>query len=158
MAERRPSRVIRFAHIAVTVCFWGSFVVVFFIAQAFLTVLEDSDPAASLLSLGSATLRFGLVILTLHLVRRMTRAALRGDPFNRANVRRLRWIALIATTEPIQRFAVFAAGNLLESAAQAANLAITASIEAVVLGLCLFALAEVFAYGVRLREDVEATV
>ncbi|NUR75366.1 MAG: DUF2975 domain-containing protein [Thermoleophilia bacterium] len=106
-----------------------------------------------------------LIVVGLWLLRGVARSVRRGDPFTSDNVRRLRGIGvllvggavLLAFVESTLRQALYDRlpenpfGNLVtEGFAVHGN--------AFVAGLGVFILAEVFAHGVRLREDVEATI
>jgi hypothetical protein len=106
-----------------------------------------------------------LVIAGLWMLRRFVSSVARGDPFGDANVRRLRGLgyvlalggfivqlvnysfrsALYTTVPPYPGVHLGVAGFTLPGAALLG-------------GLGCFILAEVFATGVRLREDVEATI
>jgi hypothetical protein len=100
----------------------------------------------------------------------VARSAAKGDPFQASNVTRLRWLGtLFLLGFP---FATMIAGyftGLLFSAdvwtggplppgGMASGFQVVVSAPAIMAAVCLFALAEVFAYGARLREDVDATI
>lgn len=125
------------------------------------------DPTTEQMLLRSATDLgpVALLIAGLWILRRFMRAVLAGDPFGGANVRRLRAIGfLLVVGAPI----VMIVNHLLRVALfdnfppyPSVNLGIEGiSIPGNYLlgGLGVFILAEVFAYGLRLREDVEATI
>lgn len=111
---------------------------------------------------------FLLLVAGLWLVQRIA-ASIRqgGDPFQNATAQRLRWVGtLLLFGYPL---AVFLEGffrnwffsNEHSPALLAAGTTIgfpVLSLGAILGGVCFLVLAEVFRYGVRLREDVEATV
>jgi hypothetical protein len=107
--------------------------------------------------LGPAVAIGALVLLLL-----VVRAARRGDPFQPANVRRLRLLALVVGAGG---FVASMASDLirnellLRSAAQDyVNPRFVLALTPVVMGFLILALAEVFAHGARLREDVAGLV
>lgn len=131
------------------------------------TLVEVHDPTTQQMLLRSAQ-DLGpavLVIAGLWMLRRFVSSVARGDPFGDANVRRLRGLgyvlalggfivqlvnhsfrsALYTTVPPYPGVHLGVAGFTLPGAALLG-------------GLGCFILAEVFATGVRLREDVEATI
>ena len=107
----------------------------------------------------------GLVLLFgLWQLRQLVRSVREGDPFSGVNVRRLRILgSLLLLAYPVFQYVL---GGLHEwilstggpSSPPATVDADPFSLVAVFGGLCLLVLAEVFAHGIRLREDVEATV
>ena len=93
---------------------------------------------------------------------RMVRSARTGDPFTPLNVRRLRLLAVLVG---VGGLLAGAGADLLEawildhSAAGALTvLEVGLPLDAVLLGVLIAVLAEVWAHGVRLREDVEGLV
>jgi hypothetical protein len=129
--------------------------------------LEVSDPSTSqiLLAAGTQVGPFLFLVGTLLLLRGLARSVTRGDPFGRANVRRLRaigfllvigapvvelvnWTLRIALTNSLPQDAV---GDLGFTGFRLPFAALLAGVGA-------FILAGVFAHGAELREDVEATV
>jgi hypothetical protein len=124
--------------------------------QILLAVAKDLAPL--LIGLAAIWLVWG--------VARSTRVS---DPFGAANVRRLRLLAFLilvgATVLPLLgsglQDALFstanATGSRLEDGAVGTG-GVAFSTAPLVAGLLVLVLAEVFAHGVRLREDVEATV
>ena len=99
----------------------------------------------------------------------VARTAAKGDPFRRSNVTRLRWLGAIfllgfplATfVERVLRRVVLLRRCVDGWTAPAGGIATgfpLLSGPAIMAAVCLFALAEVFAYGARLREDVDATI
>ena len=106
-----------------------------------------------------------LFVIGLWLLRGVAGSVRKGDPFAPVNVRRLRGIGallvvgslVLAFVEMSLRQALYHRlptppfGNLVTE-----GLSIHGN--AFIAGLGVFVLAEVFAHGVRLREDVEATI
>jgi hypothetical protein len=118
-----------------------------------------------LLSTVSGAGKAALVGLILWFLRGLTRTAGEGDPFVADNVRRLRGIGFtLALGGPLLAVLDSWAGNSLVSSLPASErLHLTYAgfdfpLELILAGMGAFILAAVFAYGVRLREDVEATV
>jgi hypothetical protein len=110
------------------------------------------------------------VLAGLWLLRKVARSAAEGDPFRAANVTRLRWLgALFLLGVPVAtvlagyfRDLLFSSevwtGGPLPQGGMTTGFDIVVSAPAIMAAVCLFALAEVFAYGARLREDVDATI
>jgi hypothetical protein len=106
-----------------------------------------------------------LFVIGLWLLRGITGSVRKGDPFVPANVRRLRGIGFVLVvgslvltlSDMALRDALF---NRLPPLPEwnLANGPFGPPAGALVAGLFVFILAEVFAHGVRLREDVEATI
>lgn len=130
--------------------------------------VTQADPPLSqfLLLVGSRAADFLLVVGVLWLIQRVAASIKRGDPFHQENVRRLRWIGiLLLIGYPL---AVIVGGLFTNwffsnehSPPLADGLIIgfpIISLGAILGGLCMLVLAEVFRYGIGLREDVEATV
>jgi hypothetical protein len=106
-----------------------------------------------------------LFIAGLWLVRGLLRAVLAGDPFGAGNVRRLRAIGLILVLgAPLVALVDYGLRQaLFDDVASAVSATIgTPGFSfpgtAFVAGIAAYILAEIFAYGQALREDVEATV
>lgn len=127
-----------------------------------------ADPPLSqvLLLVGSNAADFLLVVGVLWLIQRVAASIMRGDPFRQANVRRLRWIGiLLLIGYPL---AVFIRGFFINwffsnehSPVLPDGLVIgfpIISLGAILGGVSMLVLAEVFRHGLWLREDVEATV
>ena len=92
-------------------------------------------------------------IAVLWILRGLAGSVRTGSPFTMQNVRRLRWLAfLLPALDAIESFSRVAVKRTLFAAAG------NAAVDALFVCLVVFTLAEVFAYGVRLREDVESTV
>jgi hypothetical protein len=129
--------------------------------------LEIKDPTTKQMVLRSA-MDLGpllLFIAGLWLLRGLAGSVLEGDPFGAPNVQRLRRLGflLVAGAPAVELL------NTLLREALFNNLPPHPSIDigmagynvpgtAILAGLGAFILAEVFAHGVRLREDVEGTV
>jgi hypothetical protein len=113
---------------------------------------------------------WALALVVLWLLRRVARSAAKGDPFQASNVARLRWLgALFLLGFPLAtildgyfRDLLFSAdvwtGGPLPPGGMATGFQLVVSAPAIMAAVCLFALAQVFAYGARLREDVDATI
>ena len=112
----------------------------------------------ALFGLGAATAYFGGFVLILRSLRLILRTLTMGDPFNPANVRRLRQIGLI--------LAVVTGGVWLAQGMVAARLApgvmdpqgVGELLTPVFSVLIVFVLAEVFREGARLRRESELTI
>jgi hypothetical protein len=111
-----------------------------------------------------------LALAGLWLLRKVVRSAAKGDPFQASNVSRLRWLGAlfllgfpIATTvasyftDLLFSEEVWTGGPLPPGGIET-GFQIVVSVPAIMAAVCLFALAEVFAYCARLREDVDATI
>jgi hypothetical protein len=110
-----------------------------------------------------------LALAVLWLLRKVARSAARGDPFQGANVTRLRWLGVIfllgfplaTIVEGYFTDWFFSAGVWTGGSLPPGGIAIGFPVvngPAILAAVSLFALAEVFAYGARLREDVDATI
>jgi hypothetical protein len=106
-----------------------------------------------------------LFIAGLWLLRGFLRSVLDGDPFGRANVQRLRAMgSLLAVAAPLVYLLNHALRNALFANAGPAfvhadiGVSFGLPLAPIVAGIGVFILAEVFAHGADLREDVEATV
>src|SRR4051794_22081812 len=102
-----------------------------------------------------------LVIPGLWLLRGFLRSVLAGEPFGSENARRLRIIALLLLVgAPFVALAQYMLRNALfnDLHVDLASKGYAVPGAAMVAGLGVYVLAEVFAYGMRLREDVEATI
>lgn len=113
------------------------------------------------LDLGS----FALFVAGLWLGRRFLRSVLEGDPFGAPNVRRLRAIGFILLVgAPVVELFDHALRTALFNAIppypslHLGSAGFAVSGDALLGGLGAFILAEVLAYGLRLREDVAATI
>jgi hypothetical protein len=108
---------------------------------------------------------FFLLVGVLWILRGLARSVTEGDPFGAGNVRRLRTLGfLLVIGAPVVEVVNYALrtslSNTLESSAYGGVGFPGFSVPCFALlgGLGAFVLAEVFAYGVRLREDVEGTI
>jgi hypothetical protein len=129
--------------------------------------LEPRDPTAKQVLLVGALelIAWPLLVAGLWLLRGVALSVKDGDPFGAANVRRLRGIGmllllgvpLVAIVNGFLRQAMFDTLHLSDATGIAAK-GIHFPLEAFAAALGAFVLAEVFAHGVRLREDVDATV
>jgi DUF2975 family protein len=111
-----------------------------------------------------------LALAVLWLLRKVARSAAERDPFRASNVTGLRWLgALFLVGFPLAtivdgyfRDLLFSAdvwtGGPLPPGGIETGFQVVVSAPAIMAAVCLFALAEVFAYGARLREDVDATI
>jgi DUF2975 family protein len=128
---------------------------------------EVKDPSSNQMFLRSAR-DFGPLMLLvggLWLLRGFLRSVIQGDPFGTPNVKRLRRLGflLVLGAPAVEllnyslRLALF--NDLpLDRLGGIAEAGFSVPGAALLGGLGAFILAEVFAYGVRLREDVEGTV
>jgi hypothetical protein len=100
-------------------------------------------------------------VAAIWLVRSLLRSVRDGDPFTETNVRRLRalgLVVLIGTPLAIFLSSIFT-GELAQSAGlPTSGTQITMPGIALIGGLALFVLAEVFAGGVQIRDDLDGTV
>jgi hypothetical protein len=112
---------------------------------------------------------WALVAVVLCLLRRVVRTAAKGDPFQRSNVSTLRWLGAIfllgfplaTLVERLFTEWFFSAGVWTGGPLPPGGIATKAPLlsgPAILAAVSVFALAEVFAYGARLREDVDATI
>ncbi len=106
-----------------------------------------------------------LLVAGLWLARGFINSVLDGDPFGSANVQRLRRLGflLVIGAPAVALLNSELAGALyndlpLDQIGRLGVAGFSLPVGAMVGGLGAFILAEVFAYGLRLREDVEATV
>ena len=102
-----------------------------------------------------------LVIAGLWLVHSLLRSVRRGDAFTSANVRRLRLLALVVLIGvPVATYVSSVCASELASSAgfEGPGITITMPGGAFLGGIALLVLTEVFASGVRLRDDLEGTV
>lgn len=112
---------------------------------------------------------WALALVVLWLLRKVARSAAQGDPFQGANVTRLRWLgALFLLGVPLATIVegfftdrLFSAGVWTGGPLPSGGITTpfpVVSGPAIMAAVSLFALAEVFGYGARLREDVDATI
>jgi hypothetical protein len=105
-----------------------------------------------------------LAVVVLWLLRKIARSAAEGDPFRASNATRLRRLgALFLVGFPLATVVEgfftnwFFAGIHLPPGGITIAFPVVSG-PAIMAAVCLFALAEVFAHGARLREDVDATI
>lgn len=102
-----------------------------------------------------------LAIAGLLLLRALAGSIRAGDPFGAANVSRLRKLGFLLVGLPVVEIvSSFLLGGILDTASVPGTVgwATTLNLVGPIAGLGVLVLAEVFAQGVRLREDVEGTV
>lgn len=127
--------------------------------------IDDPTTEQILLRTGLDLGPLGIAVAVLWLLRRFLRSVLDGDPFGEANVKRLRWIGLVFVVGvPVVELlnSSFRQG-LYDSLPPIRGVELgvegfSLPLDALLAGLGAFILAGVFAYGSRLREDVEATI
>ena len=126
---------------------------------------RQPTPAQLLLSVAVGLLPLLLVAAVLWLLRGLARSVRQGDPFGAANVRRLRRLgllfllgypAMVIVSKLLQDWLVTTL-PVLPLGGIGTTLDVI-NIFALLAGLGMFLLAEVFAHGLRLREDVEGTI
>jgi hypothetical protein len=124
--------------------------------------IRDARPAQLFLRLAIDLLSVLLIVALLWQLWGLLRSARRGDPFTTANVWRLRqfgWLLLLGW--PLVAYVTFALKEFLAMtppADQTGGLFAPPIGLALLFGLAVLILAEVFAHGLRLREDVEGTI
>jgi hypothetical protein len=128
--------------------------------------IRDARPAQLFLRLAIDLLPGLLILAALWQLWGLLRSARQGDPFTTANVRRLRkfgWLLLLGWP-----LVAYLTTDLKAALADTAPPVVTSGLGlsllappiplALVFGLAVLVLAEVFAHGLRLREDVEGTI
>jgi hypothetical protein len=123
--------------------------------------IRDATDEQHRLALGRDLPSGLLVLAALWLLRQVLRSVRDGDPFNEDNVRRLRALAFVVLVGvPVALFvsSVFASELASNAGLDSSGAQFSLPGNAVLGGLALFVLAEVFASGVRLRDDLEGTV
>jgi hypothetical protein len=124
--------------------------------------IEDARPGQLFLRLAITLLPGLLLVAALWQLWGLLRSARQGDPFTTANVWRLRqfgWLLLLGW--PLVAYLTMALKEALAStlpANQTSGLFAPPIGGALLFGLAVLVLAEVFAHGLRLREDVEGTI
>lgn len=123
--------------------------------------IEDASTKQEMVALARDLLPVVLIAIGLWTIRRILRSVRDADPFIEANVRRLRLIAVLLMFVPF----VVGIRHYLDNALAASVPRLTnwpngegLSLNGPAAGLIVLVLAEVFAHGVRLREDVEGTI
>jgi hypothetical protein len=123
--------------------------------------IEDATLGQSALDVARSLGPIALILALLWLGRALVLSVRDGDPFVAANVRRLRIIGFIlAVGVPVIGYVTQLIDGALAAGSTVGELgqSYTLSGNGPLAGLGVFVLAEVFAHGVRLREDVEGTV
>jgi hypothetical protein len=127
--------------------------------------VRDPTTKQVVLTTGIALAQAILVAFVLWFLRGLAGSVKQGDPFGVENVRRLRGLGFtLAFGAPvIAVFESWARSALVHTLPNDATRHLTIPgysipVELILAGMGAFILAAVFAYGVRLREDVEATV
>jgi hypothetical protein len=124
--------------------------------------IRDARPGQLFVRLAIDLLSVLLIVAALWQLWGLLRSARKGDPFTTANVWRLRqfgWLLLLGW--PLVAYVTFALKEWLATTppgAQTAGLFAPPIGLALLFGLAVLILAEVFAHGLRLREDVEGTI
>lgn len=129
--------------------------------------VEVHDPTTEQMLLRTAT-DIGpsaLFLAGLWLLRGFMRSVMKGDPFGTANVARLRRLGfilvaggpIVALVNYLLRLSLFDAIPVVPSVELGVE-GFSLPAGALLGGLAVFILAEVFAFGVRLREDAEGTI
>lgn len=125
-------------------------------------VVEDPTTRAILLSAGEDVGPWLLVVAGLWLLWGLARSVRQGNPFGPENVKRLRALGfLLVVGAPLVAFLNSALRSSLLNHLPPGDFGLSGvelPAAALLAGLGVFILAEVFAYGLRLREDVEGTV
>jgi hypothetical protein len=128
-------------------------------------IVDVRDPSATQLLLSTSIWvgPFLLLVGALSLLRGLARSVKKGDPFGRENVQRLRRIGfLLVVGGPVVALLNWALllslANTLPPALSVSMPGFSFPFALLLAGLGAFVLAEVFAYGARLHEDVEATI
>ena len=127
--------------------------------------LKDPSDHQLLLTVATAVGPFVLLAMGLWLLRSLARSVREGDPFGSVNVRRLRLLSfLLMFGTPLVALVNWGLRNALADTLPAGAFGNAGfpgfhfPFAVVLIGLGVFILSEVFAQGVRLREDVEATI
>jgi hypothetical protein len=124
--------------------------------------VDDARPNQLFLRLAITLLPGLLLVAALWQLWGLLRSARQGDPFTTANVWRLRqfgWLLLLGW--PLVDYVTMALKEALASTMQpneTGGLFAPPIGGALLFGLAVLVLAEVFAHGLRLREDVEGTI
>lgn len=124
-------------------------------------VVQDASPKQIWYSVGRDIAPAVLIIGILWLLQGLLYSVREGDPFNGSNVRRLRTIGLLLVVgSPIAELVRSGFEQALASSTTGSGSGLSFSIpgDGLLAGLGVFVLAQVFAHGVRLREDAEGTV
>jgi hypothetical protein len=123
--------------------------------------IRDANGHQLLLSTARDLILIAFTVTLVWLIRQLLLSVREGDPFTATNVRRLRIIGfLFAVGVPIGVLIIQALEDSLAASSEVGELGSSFSIGAapLLVGLGVFILAEVFAHGVRMRDDLEGTV
>jgi hypothetical protein len=123
--------------------------------------IRDATDQQHRLALGRDLPSGFLVLAALWLLRQILRSVRAGDPFVEDNVRRLRALAFVVLLGvPVALFvsSAFASELAANAGLDSSGVEVSLPGNALLGGLALFVLAEVFASGVRLRDDIEGTI
>jgi DUF2975 family protein len=132
-------------------------------AEPIPVIVNIEDPSA--LQVGLSTILdlipWVIGISALLILRAIVGSIKDGDPFGRANVARLRKLGIILLVFPLVAIVMsILLGGILDTTPHAGSVSNAFTIDPgpVAAGLGVLVLAEVFAQGVRMREDIEGTV
>lgn len=125
--------------------------------------IDHPTTTQSVIYLAAGVIASAVVLFGLWKLRQIARSVREGDPFIDANVGRLRVIGLLLLIGyPVFQYVT---GGLNEWMLRSAPYVSTARVDVdpfsagiAFAALCVLVIAEVFAHGMRLREDVEGTV
>jgi hypothetical protein len=123
--------------------------------------VNNAKPEQVFYSVARVLVPGALLIAGLWFLRNILRSVREGDPFNAANVRRLRIIGLLFLVGgPLAEIATSAFEQALASSAGVHGFGMGISFPGPgpIAGLFVFVLAEVFAHGVRLRDEAAGTI
>lgn len=125
--------------------------------------VEIGNPSLgeSLAAVGTGIVQLAVAVVVSYLLLRIVDSIRKGDPFTNDNVRRLRGIALaLLIGWPVGQLLsqLLGAGLAERAGVPDDGLVLALGGPVPVAGVGVLILAEVFRHGVRLREDVEATI
>jgi hypothetical protein len=126
--------------------------------------INDATPLQLMLFTASDLIVLALGFVALWQLRGLLGSVRQGDPFHATNVRRLRWFGwllllgypAVALTSSLLKEGL--GSTMPEAQPLLGNSAAVSPAAAMLAGLAVLILAEVFAHGLRLREDVEGTI
>lgn len=123
--------------------------------------IDDPSLGESMAAVGTGIMQLAVAIVVSFFLLRIVDSVRKGDPFISENVRRLRGIALaLLIGWPIGQLLsqVLGAGLAERAGVPDDGLFLALGGPVPIAGVGVLVLAEVFRHGVRLREDVEATI